>query len=70
MEGHPNYNGRQIIQKCSISNALDGTEDDMIFEDHNDSDSGSDEDGDGIAAEVALINISGSETEDSADDME
>ena len=43
---------------------------DMIYEDHNDSDSGSDEDGDGIAAEVALINISGSETEDSADDME
>jgi hypothetical protein len=33
MENHPGEHYRQIFQKCCISNALDGSEDDILWED-------------------------------------
>jgi hypothetical protein len=33
MESHPGENYRQIFHKCCISNALDGSEDDILWED-------------------------------------
>ena len=33
MESHPGEHYRQIFQECCISNALDGSEDDILWED-------------------------------------
>jgi hypothetical protein len=34
MESHPGEHYRQIYQKCYISDALDGSEDDILWEDY------------------------------------
>jgi hypothetical protein len=33
MQSHPGEHYHQIFKKCSISNALDGSEDDNVWED-------------------------------------